>query len=45
MHFYARIYLVGDTLYQTLVASPFGSNYADKARFLDSFELIPRARN
>ena len=45
MHFSARIYLVGDTLYQTLVASPFGSNHADKARFLDSFELIPRARN
>ncbi len=45
MHFSARIYMVGDTLYQVLVASPLGSNYADKARFLDSFELIPRVRN
>ncbi len=45
MHFSARVYLVGDTLYQVLVASPLGSNYADKARFLDSFELIPRVRN
>jgi len=45
MHFSARVYMVGDTLYQVLVASPLGSNYADKARFLDSFELIPRVRN
>ena len=44
-HFSARIYMVGDTLYQTLVISPLGSIYADKARFLDSFELIPRARS
>ena len=44
-HFSARIYMVGDTLYQTLVISPLGSNYADTTRFLDSFELIPRARN
>ena len=44
-HFSARLYMVGDTLYQVLVAWPLGSNYADKARFLDSFELIPRVRN
>jgi hypothetical protein len=42
MHFSARIYLVGTTLYQTLVASPLGKPYAFTARFLDSFQLIPR---
>jgi hypothetical protein len=36
--------MVGDTLYQTLVVSPLGSNYAETARFLDSFQLIPRVR-
>jgi len=45
MHFSARLYMVGDTLYQVLVASPLGSNYADTARFLDSFELIPRVHS
>jgi len=44
-HYSARIYMVGDTLYQTLVVSPLGKNYADTVRFLDSFQLIPRARN
>ena len=44
-HFSARIYMVGDTLYQTLVVSPLGKPYAESARFLDSFQLIPRARN
>jgi hypothetical protein len=42
MHFYARIYLVGTTLYQTLVASPLGTPYASATTFLDSFQLIPR---
>jgi hypothetical protein len=42
MHFYARIYLVGSTLYQTLIASPIGTPYASATRFLDSFQLIPR---
>ena len=42
MHFYARIYLVGSTLYQTLIASPIGTPYASAATFLDSFQLIPR---
>ena len=41
-HFSARIYMVGSTLYQTLVVSPLGKPYADSARFLDSFQLIPR---
>lgn len=45
MHFSARLYMVGDTLYQVLVASPIGSNVPDTARFLDSFELIPHVRN
>jgi len=42
MHFYARIYLVGATLYQTLIASPLGAPYVSATRFLDSFQLIPR---
>ena len=37
-----RIYLVGTTLYQTLVVVPLGKPYADTARFLDSFQLIAR---
>jgi hypothetical protein len=44
-HYSARIYMVGDTLYQTLVVSPIGKPYAETARFLDSFQLIPRVRN
>jgi hypothetical protein len=42
MHFSARIYLVGTTLYQTLTAAPLGSPYAGTATFIDSFQLIPR---
>ncbi len=45
MHFFARIYLVGSTLYQTLVVSPPTNKFADTARFLDSFKLITRVRN
>jgi hypothetical protein len=41
-HFYARIYIVGSVLYQTLVVVPLGKPYADTARFLDSFQLIAR---
>jgi hypothetical protein len=44
-HFSARIYMVGDTLYQSLVVSPIGKIYPDTTRFLDSFQLIPRVRN
>ena len=44
MHFYARIYLVGTTLYQTLIASPLGTPYVNASRFLDSFQLIPRTQ-
>jgi hypothetical protein len=42
MHFYARVYLVGTTLYQTLTAAPLGSPYAGTITFIDSFQLIPR---
>jgi hypothetical protein len=42
MHFYARIYLVGTTLYQTLIASPLGSPYTGTMSFIDSFQLITR---
>lgn len=45
MHFYARIYLVGTTLYQTLIAAPLGKPYASATRFLDSFQLIARTGN
>jgi hypothetical protein len=41
-HFSARIYMVGSTLYQTLVVAPLGKPYANTTRFLDSFQLIPR---
>jgi len=42
IHTSTRIYLVGDIVYQTLVTSPIAGKYADTARFLDSFRLIPR---
>ena len=42
-HFYARVYMVGTTLYQTLVVWPLASPYPDTIRFLDSFHLVPRA--
>ena len=42
MHFSARIYLVGTTLYQALTAAPLGKPYAGVPRFLDSFQLIAR---
>ena len=42
MHFSARIYLVGTTLYQVLTAAPLTDRYAGSTRFLDSFQLIPR---
>lgn len=45
MHFSARIYLVGTTLYQTLTAAPLGKPYAGATRFLDSFQLIARTGN
>jgi hypothetical protein len=44
-HFSARIYLVGTTLYQTLVVSPLEKPYAETTRFLDSFQLVARNSN
>jgi len=40
-HISARSYLVGATLYQLIVASPLNVPYANAARFLDSFKLLP----
>ncbi len=45
MHFSARVYLVGSTLYQTLIASPLGTPYVSAPHFLDSFQLIARVKN
>jgi hypothetical protein len=42
LHFSARIYLVGSTLYQTLIATPLGKPYVSATTFLDSFQVIPR---
>jgi len=39
-HISARVYLVGTTLYQLIVASPIAVNSANSARFLESFQLI-----
>lgn len=43
--FHARIYMVGTTLYQTLVVVTTGSQYPDTVRFLDSFQLIARTKS
>lgn len=45
LHFTARIFLVGTTLYQTLIAAPLGKPYDGVPRFMDSFQLIARTRN
>jgi hypothetical protein len=45
MHFHARIYLVGTTLYQSLTAAPLAEPYSGVTRFLDSFQLIARVKN
>ena len=42
MHLSVRIYFVGTTLYQTLIASPLNGRYTESARFLDSFKLTKR---
>ena len=41
-HFSARVYLVGTTLYQTLIAMPISQHYAGTQQFMDSFQLIAR---
>jgi hypothetical protein len=42
MHFSVRIYMVGTTLYQTVVVSDVGKLFPETTRFLDSFQLIAR---
>jgi hypothetical protein len=42
-HFRARIYMVGSTLYQTLVIYPLSKPYDQTDKFLDSFQLIARS--
>jgi len=42
LHLSARIYFVGSILYQIFVAGPLPDGGDDTARFLDSFQLIPR---
>ncbi len=44
-HFYARVYLVGTTLYQTLVVYPPDKPYGGTLPFLNSFQLIARVGN
>lgn len=43
--FTARVYMVGNTLYQTLVVTPLGKPYAATTKFLDSFQLMARTSN
>ncbi len=44
VHVLTRIYLIDQTIYQTMVAFPIGSPFAGAKRFLDSFRLIERVR-
>ncbi len=44
-HISARIYVVNGFLYQTLVITPPSSSYANRTRFLDSFQLIAQTKN
>ena len=43
-HYIIRIFFVGTILYQMQVAYPSDTPYANAKRFLDSFRLIPRAK-
>ena len=40
LHTFARFYVVGTTIYKTVVFTIPGKTYADSARFLDSFQLL-----
>ena len=42
MHFSVRMYIAAGVLYQVMVSSPLNERFADTARFLDSFQLLPR---
>jgi hypothetical protein len=44
-HISGRVYLVGSVLYQLMVITPRNQSYASTARFLDSFQLIPRGQS
>jgi hypothetical protein len=41
-HVTVRFYMVGTTLYEALVVHPLSKPYVQTAKFLDSFQLIPR---
>ena len=43
IHTTDRLFIVGTTLYQVQVSAPITRPYAQTERFLDSFQLIPRA--
>lgn len=45
LHFSARMYYVGTTLYQTLIAYPINASYTSTDAFMNSFQLIARTRN
>jgi hypothetical protein len=44
-HFTVRMYMVGTSLYQLLVAAPVEKPYEATSGFLDSFKLIPKPGN
>jgi hypothetical protein len=44
-HFTARIYMVGNILYQALVVAPLDKPFPEVTRFLDSFQLIAKTAN
>jgi hypothetical protein len=41
LHFSVRMFMAGGVLYQVMVSEPLSEKFADTARFLDSFELLP----
>jgi hypothetical protein len=43
-HFIARFYMIGTTLYQTLVIFPLNKPFNETSRFLDSFQPVPRTK-
>jgi hypothetical protein len=45
VHVTTRIYLVDNTLYQTMVSVPVAEKFPGTARFLDSFRVIHRSKN
>jgi hypothetical protein len=43
LHFSVHLVLAGGVLYQAMVTTPLNARSADGVRFLDSFNLLPRA--